>query len=171
MTEPHKPNWFKDEEILIINSPTCGINKDGITQYKVDVNTGQRSSTEIDDKLFEAVLNVTKNNYDAEYIFTKDYTDVVQSKVLVPQYHDDSSINELKKLFEDDSEFEMKTLGQLFKEGKVYIGKGHGSPSSDQRVGEVPYIKVSDIRAGKININPTNKITLPVAKGFWRGDE
>ena len=44
-------------------------------------------------------------------------------------------------------------------------------PSSDQRVGDIPYIKVSDIRAGQININPTNKIPLELAKKFWKGDE
>lgn len=38
-------------------------------------------------------------------------------------------------------------------------------------MGDIPYIKVSDIRAGQININPTNKIPLELAKKFWKGDE
>lgn len=48
---------------------------------------------------------------------------------------------------------------------------GHGSPSQDERIGDVPYIKVSDLRAGLVNINPTNRIPLSVAKKFWRGTD
>ncbi|UKA07766.1 hypothetical protein IHC92_17220 [Photobacterium damselae subsp. damselae] len=48
---------------------------------------------------------------------------------------------------------------------------GHGSPSSDQRLGTIPYIKVSDLRAGHVNINPTNMIPVDLAKKFWGGDD
>ncbi|WP_143831765.1 hypothetical protein [Nocardiopsis sp. CNR-923] len=37
--------------------------------------------------------------------------------------------------------------------------------------GSIPYIKVSDIRAGQVNINPSNLVPDVVAKSFWRGDE
>lgn len=50
------------------------------------------------------------------------------------------------------------------------IRGGHGSPSQDQRIGTVPYIKVSDLRAGMMNINPTNRIPIEVARTFWRSD-
>ena len=51
----------------------------------------------------------------------------------------------------------------------IKIFGGHGSPSQDQRVGDVAYIKVSDLRAGHVNINPTNMIPLSLAKKYWRG--
>lgn len=167
----HKPRWFKDGEILIINSPTCGINKDGITQYKVDVNTGERSNTEIDDKLYEAVVNVSSEKYEKEYISLKDEKNVLNSKVLVPQYHDEASLIKLKRLFNDNSDFKIMSLRELVDTNKIFIGSGHGSPSSDQRVGDIPYIKVSDIRAGQININPTNKIPTQLANKFWKGED
>jgi hypothetical protein len=50
----------------------------------------------------------------------------------------------------------------------VEIRSGHGSPSEDQRVGTVPYIKVSDLRAGMVNINPTNLIPFDLARRFWK---
>lgn len=53
-TQPHKPRWFKNSVILVINAPTCGINKDGDTQYKVSKD-GTRSETEVDDKLSDVV--------------------------------------------------------------------------------------------------------------------
>jgi hypothetical protein len=34
----------------------------------------------------------------------------------------------------------------------------------------MPYIKVSDLRAGLVNINPTNRVPLSVAKKFWKAD-
>jgi type I restriction enzyme M protein len=45
---------------------------------------------------------------------------------------------------------------------------GHGSPSADFRTGHIPYIKVSDLRAGQININPTNRVSDVVAARFWK---
>ena len=74
-------------------------------------------------------------------------------------------------MFSDNTNFELISLGELIEQKKIKCFKGHGSPSSDQRVGDIPYIKVSDIRAGQININPTNKIPLELAKKFWKGDE
>lgn len=59
--QPHKPRWFKDNEILIINAPTCGINKDGVTQYKVGKD-GTRSETEIDDKLSDVVKSICQTH-------------------------------------------------------------------------------------------------------------
>ena len=47
---------------------------------------------------------------------------------------------------------------------------GHGSPANDQRQGHIPYVKVSDIRGLRINVNPTNLVTDAVAKRFWHGD-
>jgi hypothetical protein len=66
--------------------------------------------------------------------------------------------------------FTTATIGELLDKGLLTIRGGHGSPSQDQRIGEVPYIKVSDLRAGLLNINPTNRIPLSVARSFWQGD-
>lgn len=66
--------------------------------------------------------------------------------------------------------FLTKTIGELVERDLLTIRGGHGSPSQDQRIGDVPYIKVSDLRAGLVNINPTNRIPRSVARRFWRGD-
>jgi type I restriction enzyme M protein len=65
--------------------------------------------------------------------------------------------------------FTSATLGELIEEGTIEVRRGHGSPSHDERVGKIPYIKVSDLRAGLININPTNRVPLSVAKQYWKG--
>ncbi|RYD82618.1 MAG: hypothetical protein EOP84_09145 [Verrucomicrobiaceae bacterium] len=62
-------------------------------------------------------------------------------------------------------------MGDLLEAGVLTIRGGHGSPSQEQRIGEVPYIKVSDLRAGFVNINPTNRVPLAVAERFWKGKQ
>ncbi len=56
-------------------------------------------------------------------------------------------------------------------EGHLIRRAGHGSPSADMRNSTVPYIKVSDIRAGQVNINPSNMVPEVVARRFWRGED
>ena len=153
MNKISQPKWFKDGKVLIINAPTCGINKDGNTQFQVDEKTGKRSETDIDDKLKDSVC-----------IFMEKQTIDVECKYV-------SYLEEIENVFSDNTNFELISLGELIEQKKIKCFKGHGSPSSDQRVGDIPYIKVSDIRAGQININPTNKIPLELAKKFWKGDE
>ncbi len=169
MTVP-KPRWFKDNKVLISNPLTCGINKDGLDQYKVDLLTGDRSKTDIDNEMMEAVNEIIEGDIKNSYTSYIDEETLKESKVIVPQYHDRSLINPLVEAFKDNPDFTLKSLKELVEEDYIKIFKGHGSPSADQRVGDVPYIKVSDIRAGNININPSNMIPLELAKRFWRGD-
>ena len=62
------------------------------------------------------------------------------------------------------------SLGELEDEGIISVGSGHGSPGTDKRgTGRIPYIKVSDLRALRVNVNPTNLVSRKVAERFWRG--
>lgn len=60
------------------------------------------------------------------------------------------------------------TIGEMVDKGLIKVRGGHGSPGNDQRSGTIPYVKVSDIRGLRININPTNLVTDSVARRFWR---
>ncbi|OHF25567.1 hypothetical protein BKP30_24110 [Rhodococcus erythropolis] len=70
---------------------------------------------------------------------------------------------------EDMGSFTARSLGSLIDDGILVARQGHGSPSADLRTGSVPYIKVSDLRAGQVNINPTNRVNDAVAQKHWRG--
>ena len=65
----------------------------------------------------------------------------------------------------------MRSLGDLIDDGIIFVRGGHGSPSADIRIGDIPYIKVVDLRAGRVNPNSTNMVPEPVAKQFWNGEE
>ncbi|WP_155342285.1 hypothetical protein [Acrocarpospora corrugata] len=97
----------------------------------------------------------------------------VSLRTAVPAYYD----RRFDEYFEDSigvgplKGFKSATIGQLIEDGVLTVRGGHGSPSQDQRVGDVPYIKVSDLRAGLVNINATNRIPRIVAeKQFWKGE-
>lgn len=59
------------------------------------------------------------------------------------------------------------TIGELVDKKLVFIRGDQGASSSDQCIGGVPYVKVPDTRAMRVNVNPTNMIPLALAKKIW----
>ncbi len=168
---PYKPSWFRDNKIIISNAPTCGINKDGVEQYKVDPISGKRSNSEVDDKLFEDATNLVDNQVISGYLSECDLVEVRQSKVMVPQYHDLSSVTAFEDFVAQLDGFTSISFRELIEKRLIQIRGGHGSPSSDQRLGDIPYIKVSDLRASHVNINSSNMIPLELAIRYWGGED
>lgn len=153
--------------VTFLNPRTCGIYKDGGTRYKTDSDTGLRT-TEIDNQLLEQVEAYLSGEtpegttqVELETIFSK--------QVLAPTYYDERYNSGIYRLLRDEN-IEGITLGELLDRGIIRGRGGHGSPGNDQRSGHIPYVKVSDIRGLRININPTNLVTESVARRFWRGD-
>lgn len=163
-------SWVKPDEVLVINSKTCGINKDGNELYVVNKETGERDYTKIDNEMFDDCDSVLSSEFTENVMFVPT-KEVINSKVAVPIYYCHQEFEKEVIDFCNKYPFELKTLGNLQKEGLITFFSGHGSPSADQRVGDVPYIKVSDLRAGRLNINLTNMIPLSLAKRFWKKDE
>lgn len=167
----HKPNWYQENQILIVNAITCGINKDGHEQYLVNPETGIRSNSDINDSLAEACDQIREGDFSRDDISYCSESEAIEKDIFVPKYFNQKLNTQVETLVSSNENFELKTLGELVEQGLLVVNGGHGSPSSDQRVGEIPYIKVSDLRAGSVNINPTNMVPLDLAKKFWKGDE
>lgn len=163
----HTPTWFSKGNVLIVNAKTCGINKDGKEQYLVNPATGIRSVSEIDDSLAECCDEIVKGDLSRKEVFYRPYKDLMDKDAYVPKYFDHETLEGIERLVKDHKNLKLMSLGELVVNGSILILGGHGSPSSDQRLGTVPYIKVSDLRAGHVNINPTNMVPLELAKKFW----
>lgn len=168
----HRPSWFRDGYVFVSYAPTVGINKDGEELYIVDPLTGTRTDI-IDDRVIEDVRRLLS---EADTTSTSRWVarEALEPGLLaVPVYFDDRSITNFKEFLKDPEldGFEAVTLGELIDDGRVVARPGHGSPSADLRTGAVPYIKVSDLRAGQVNINPTNRVSEIVAERFWRAKE
>lgn len=175
----HKPSWFRAEEIMVSTAPTCGLTKGGRLLPLVNPETGQRVQIEDPDtgELIDAVDDQLKSDMEAlragkstptlRYVSTGE----VSMRCAVPTFYDrryDDAFDEAMKS-EKFRAFTSMTIGEMVAAGLLAIRNGHGSPTQSVRVGTVPYIKVSDLRAGLVNINPTNRVPLAIAKKFWRG--
>ena len=156
---------FGDDEVVdFINPQTCGIYKNGSQRFKVDV-TGSRTSV-IDNEL----LDMAKEYSEGHSQFAVPLTSIYQKDVLVPQYYDMSYRTGFEQLKAKWGFCEI-SLGDLIERGIIEIQGGHGSPSNDLRNGTIPYVKVSDIRNLRINVNPTNLIPIELAKRFWKTND
>lgn len=162
----HRPEWFKDGHVFVSYAETVGINKDGNNLYIVDSLTGQRTE-DIDDKVTADIDALTSKGGSTA---TSRWVPATDFRLAVPTYYDDRYTKALGDLLRQPGfeSFEVKTLGELVKTHMVVKRAGHGSPSADMRNGTVPYIKVSDIRAGQVNINPSNLVPNVIAERFWK---
>ncbi|MCK0111901.1 hypothetical protein MWU75_07100 [Ornithinimicrobium sp. F0845] len=167
----HKPAWFTDDQVFVSYAPTVGINKDGEELFVVDEATGQRTDV-IDDKLLDDVRSL-ETGVATETGRWVDKDALTDRLMAVPAYFDARPLAAFDELMRrpEMSGFNSMTIEELIDKGWVNALAGHGSPSADLRRGDIPYIKVSDIRAGQININPTNRVSQVVAERFWRGED
>ncbi len=151
-------------KVAFLNSRTCGIYKTGSPRYKTDPQTGLRTQ-EIDNQLLEDV-ELYLNGRMPDGAARVSVPQVFAKGILVPTYFDDRYDKPIREILRDDG-LSGVALGELVGGGRVTIRGGHGSPGNDQRLGDIPYIKVSDIRGLRININPTNLVTENIASRLW----
>lgn len=173
-----KPSWFSDVVVVVSTAPTVGLTKGGrplplIDEHGERVQVPDPDTGEPVDAINDVYLSDAEALVEGKRTATlRDIsTDEVSLRTAVPVYYDRRFHESFAAAMETErfAEFTAATLGSLIDEGVLEVGGGHGSPSTDQRVGEVPYIKVSDLRAGLVNINPTNRIPQRLAERMWGG--
>lgn len=162
-----KSNLNLNEDVVtFLNPQTCGIYKNGSDRFVID-SEGKRTK-EIDNKLWD--YSVEYANKDYRHCFKVPLKDVYAADVIVPQYYDSQYFLPADKLRKQLG-IEGITLGVLIDLNLITITGGHGSPSNDVRNGTIPYVKVSDIRNLRINVNPTNLVPIELAKKFWKTED
>ena len=119
----------------------------------------------------ECCDSIKNKDFNRREIFYCKTSKIVRKKVYVPKYFDNETFVGVQKLVKENKGLKLRTLGTLKIENQILMFGGHGSLSPDQRIGEIPYIKVSDLRAGHVNINPTNMVPISLAREYWRSDE
>ena len=153
------------DEVVFLNPMTCGIYKDGGARYKIDHATGERTD-EIDNELGDHVDQYLAGTMPPGVARAK-LADTLSSRVLVPRYYDMRWEDQIRAMLAKEK-IEPVTIGELIDQQVITVRGGHGSPSNDKRTGNIPYVKVSDIRSLRVNVNPTNLVTRAVAEKFWR---
>lgn len=156
----------KTGTVFSLSPATCGIYKSGGARYKSDPITGERTSV-VDNELAEVTAAYLEKIPSAAVVAVP-LKRVFEERVLVPRYFD-RRWNADFEAFVKTQGLARVTIGELVEEGILSVRGGHGSPSNDRRNGAIPYIKVSDIRSLRVNVNPTNLVTRAVAEEFWGG--
>lgn len=154
--------------VTFLNPRTCGIYKNGSPRFKTDPITGRRTN-EIDNELIDFVEAYLRGETTPGQA-TIPSDEVWEKDVLVPTYYDHRYNDLIYSLLQDQG-IDGVTIGELEENGTILVRGGHGSPGNDQRTGSVPYIKVSDIRALRVNVNPTNLVPESIARRLWRGND
>jgi type I restriction enzyme M protein len=164
---------------MVSTAPTCGLAKGGRLLPTVDTLTGVRKQVpdpetgELVDAINDRLLDDMTALREGRTTDTLRMIDRsrVSMRLAVPVFYDRRFDDAFRAAMATPrfSRFSTATLGDLALSQTVSISGGHGSPSADQRVGDVPYIKVSDLRAGLVNINPTNRVPNQIARKHWRG--
>lgn len=173
-----KPHWYQPGKVMVSTAPTCGISKGGgplakydehgRKVYETDPETGEDRLT-VDDRLRDD-MEALREGHTTPTLRFFDAADL-SLRHAVPSYYDRRYHEAFAEALETQEYlgFTATTLGQLKADGRITLQNGHGSAPKDLRTGEVPYIKVSDLRAGLVNINPTNHVPLTFAQGMWGG--
>lgn len=145
------------------------MNKDGLDLYVVN-DKGERTDV-IDDKAIEDVMALLKQQSTDTSGYVK-AEKLATSFVAVPTFSGNKSESVLEeKVSQKLKGFSMCSLGELIDTGDISVRGGHGSPSADVRTGDIPYIKVVDLRAERVNPNSTNMVPEVVAEKFWHGKD
>lgn len=174
-----QPSWFRKNEVLVSSAKTCGLAQGGRPKFLFDEETGKSLKCrdpetggeveKLDDELASDADCIISGLASPTVRYVS--SDEINLRSAVPIYYDQEFDNEYQDFLKDPrfEGFDSASLGELEERGLLLVSGGHGSPSSTERVGEIPYIKVSDLRAGLVNINPTNRVPISVAERFWGG--
>jgi type I restriction enzyme M protein len=89
--------------------------------------------------------------------------------VLVPRFWWRRDSDDALRAWEQSNPSVIVTLGELADREIVRTFEGHGSPPGNARAtGDVPYVKVTDLKNWRINENPTNFVHRDVAYSLRR---
>ena len=157
---------LESDIVTFLNPQTCGIYKNGSDRFVVN-SAGERTKT-IDNELLRLAIKYQQRQNDEA--FCVPLSETLKADVLVPQYYDYSLQHPFEQL-KTIQGFEQISIEELINKGIISVSGGHGSPSNDMRNGNIPYVKVSDIRNMRINVNPTNLVSIELAKKFWKTDD
>jgi type I restriction enzyme M protein len=161
-------------KILMSYPRSIGQDKRGNPYYKLNKH-GQREG-ELDNEMADAVKELVGRAYrgtairqrfagDSRLCFHVSQEAVRERGVLVPRFWWRAEIDEALKGWGLKNPSRLVTLGQLADGGIIETFEGHGSPPSNARAtGDVPYVKVTDLKNWRINENPTNFIHAHVAE-------
>lgn len=167
-------------QIMMSYPRSIGQDKKGRPVLKVG-DAGKRDG-ELDNELVEATQLIVGREYrgakrqdestfhgSSRLSFHILQSDARSRGILVPRFWWRSDSTTALAAFAKRYPSKIVTLGELVDEGVIKTFEGHGSPPADARAtGDIPYVKVTDLKNWRINENPTNFVHRDVAARLMR---
>lgn len=167
-------------QIIMSYPRSIGQDKDGNPLYTL--KDGKRDVGELDNEMGDAVSQIVSLTYSEERVpsrklgsgndrlaFMVPQEAARRRGVLVPRFWWRADTDAALRAWAKKHDSEHVTLGELADRGILGVYEGHGSPPGHSRqTGDVPYVKVTDLKNWRINENPTNFIHRDIAASLKR---
>lgn len=82
----------------------------------------------------------------------------VKNNILLPKYYNPDILKQLKE-YESTNEYELKTIGELVREGILTISRGNEVGSENYGTGDIPFVRTSEIANWEIVTDCTQCIS------------
>lgn len=165
-------------QIIMSYPRSIGQDKRGKPIYRLN-DEGQRVG-ELDNEMADAASEMVGREYrgtsrrrhskgDTRLSFHVGQSEVRARGVMVPRFWWRRDTTVALEEWARIHPSEIVTLGALADAGAIQTFEGHGSPPGNARAtGNVPYVKVTDLKNWRINENPTNFVHLRMAEALKR---
>ena len=162
-------NVPKDYMIDFSIVDNVGHNKDGKISFKLNQDGSRKLDINgaplVNDELFDLhfkLLKAEEFDYQKDQKIFKIKKNQIKNHIYIPNYY--TGVEKTLKLLEKDNNFELKSIKQLSEEKIIYKNKNGYIPRGDEigsqlyGLGEIPFIRTSEINNWEINLN-SNKTT------------
>lgn len=168
---------------IIMSAPrSIGQDRNGNPLFLLN-DLGERLQGELDNEMADAVRHLEGLEYSEtrtvrqgrrstpdRFAFPVDQETARARGVLVPRFWWRVDTDAALHAWAREHPSDPMTLGAMYDSGILETFDGHGSPPGhSRRTGDVPYVKVTDLKNWRINENPTNFIHRDLAARLRRG--
>lgn len=162
----------RDNHMILGSVPqTFGEDKHGHPRFAFDEEG--RQTTDLDDEMGDAAKGFWADHPDRDesrLFFHFSQSEAVSEGILVASYWWRKPYISAVEKFARENDCELASVGDLVDRGELKVMDGHGSPSSHVHGrGEIPYVKVVDIKNWRVIENPKYAIPSDVASKLRRG--
>ena len=170
-------NFSNDYFIDFAIVENVGHDKDGKLSYKLKKDGSKKLDTQgdpiINDDLIDLHLKLKKAeefNYSKEQkVFKIKYSEI-KDKIFIPMFY--TGVEKTLKKLSNNKEFELIIIGDLTKKKIIYTNKGGYLPRGDEigsqlyGLGDIPFIRTSDISNWEVNLDSYKKTSEEVYEQY-----
>lgn len=158
----------KGHRVIGMLTESYGQDKKGKPLFRLDAD-GNRTEV-LEDEMAEATaLLRSRSRRESKLRFTFEQRRACKAGVLTASYYWRRPYLEALDVFAQENQCVLVSIGELIENGELTCTMGHGSPHGQFKgKGDVPYVKVSDIKNWRINENPKYFIPEETAERLRR---